>query len=117
MKHNKNLFKYRIVIVLMMSLNISIGYCQQNVERPPLKTISGSVINTDAVGNIITVRADGQGVMAFWVPDKAIIKQEANDIGLMDIGIADSVTIQYYVSSSTKNIVASIVENEAVINE
>jgi hypothetical protein len=55
--------------------------------------------------------------MAFSVPDKAIITQETRNIGLMDIGEASAVTIQYYVLSSSKNIVVSLIDNEPVVNE
>ena len=73
--------------------------------------ISGTVVNVDAVGNIITIQTGNQKKMAFAVPDKVSITQETHDIGLMDIRIADPVAIQYSISQG-KYIIVSIVDNK-----
>lgn len=96
---------------------VSVAYAQEKPENHLIKTIKGTVMSTDSVGNTISIRTDGQQEMAFSVPDKAIITQETHNIGLMDIGKSDSVTIQYYALFPTKNILVSIVDNDSVVNE
>jgi hypothetical protein len=112
------MYKHKVIPYLLMSMFIvSTAYCQEESESRLIKSINGAVVSTDAVGNIISIRKEDQQPMAFFVPDKAIITQQTHKIGLMDIGKSDSVTIQYYVSSSVKNIVVSIVDNDSVVNE
>lgn len=110
--------KIRAIITLLMSMfMVTAAYCQQKPEDHLVKDITGSVISTDAVGNIITIRTSDQKQMAFVVPDKAVITQETHTIGLMDIGKSDSVNIQYYFGAYSKNFVVSIVDTETVVNE
>jgi len=117
MKGKMYIYKSKIFLTLLTSaLMITTAYCQGKPEGHIIKTITGTVINNDAVGNIITIRTQGQQQMAFSVPDKAIITHQTKNIGLMDIRAADPVTIRYYVSSS-KNIVVSIADNNSVHNE
>ena len=112
------MFKYKIILTLFISAGmITVAYCQEKAGNHLIKNITGTVISTDSVGNNISIRTNSQQEMAFSLPDKAIITQETHNIGLMDIGKSDSVTIQYYVSSSLKNNVVNIVDNEPVVNE
>jgi hypothetical protein len=111
------MYKYKIILALFMTVLISTAaYSQLNLENHPIKNISGKVISTDSVGNIISILTGDQKQMEFFVPDKASITQETHNIGLMDIGKSDSVNIQYYLASS-KCFVVSIVDNESVVNE
>lgn len=111
------MYKNRIINFLIMSMFVvSTAYCQEKPENHLIRNITGTVVSTDTVGNIISIRTEDQRQMAFSVPDKAIITQETHNIGLMDIGKSDSVKIQYYLSSS-KYFVVSIVDNESVVNE
>jgi hypothetical protein len=111
------MYKYKIIFSLLISMSMTLAaYGQEKPEIHPVSTITGTVLSTDAVGNIISIRTDDQRQMAFVVPNKAIITQETHSIGLMDIGKSDSVTIQYLASSS-KNTVVNIVDNESVVNE
>ena len=110
--------KYKVIVSLLMSLNMVSGaYCQEKPENHLIKSIAGTVISTDAVGNIISIRTEDQKQMAFLVPDKVIISQDTHNIGLMDIRKSDAVAIHYYVSSSLKNVIVDIVDNESVVNE
>ena len=108
----------KLILTLMMSsLIVASSNAQEKPENHLLKNISGTVIGLDAVGNTISVRSQDQQKMSFPVTDKAVITQEAHPIGLMDIGKADTVTIQYYVITPLKYFVVSIVDNESVVNE
>jgi len=112
------MYEYKIIFSLVMSvLMVSMAYCQEKPENHPIKTIKGTVMSTDFVGNTISIQTDGQQQMAFVVPDKAVITQQTRNIGLMDIGRSDSVTIQYYVLPPSKSTIVSIVDNDAVVNE
>jgi len=112
------MYKYKFIFTILLSaMMVAAAYCQEKTENHLIKNITGTVISTDSVGNTISIRTGSQQEMAFSVPDKAVITQETHNIGLMDIGKSESVTIQYYVSSSSKNIIVSIVDNESVINE
>jgi len=106
-----------IFSLLMSTLIVSVVYAQEKTENHMMKYVSGTVIGTDAVGDIISIRTDNQKQMAFFVTDKASITQEAHNIGLMDIGKSDSVKIRYYLESTSKYIAVSIVDNESVVNE
>jgi len=96
---------------------ITAAYCQEKPENHLVKNVSGTLTSMDAVGNVFSIRTGDQRQMAFFVPDKAIITQDTHNIGLMDIGEASAVTIQYYVSPAAKNTIVSIVDNESVVNE
>ena len=110
--------KYSVILSLLLTVAmVTAANGQVSSSDHLIKKATGTVLNTDAVGNIISIRTDAQVQMSFTVPDKALITQETHNIGLMDIGEASLVTIQYYVSSSLKNIVVSIVDNESVVNE
>ena len=112
------MFKNKVIVFLLMGLlMVSTAYCQEKPENQPLTSITGTVISTDAVGNTISIRTEDQKQMAFSVPDKAIIRQDTHNIGLMDIGKSDSVNIQYYVSPLARNIIVNIVDNESIVNE
>ena len=110
--------KDKVIVSLLMSLlMVPVVYCQEKPENHLIKSIAGTVISLDAVGNIISIRTEKQRQMAFSVPDKAMITQDTHNIGLMDIGKSDSVAIHYYVSSTSKNIIVDMVDNESVVNE
>ena len=110
--------RYKIIFVLLISAIASpSGHCQEKADNRPTKTIKGTVIGLDAVGDIISIQTEDQQKMSFSVPDKAFITQETHNIGLMDIREASAVTVQYYVSPSSKNIVVSLIDNESVVNE
>jgi|GEM_PF-2894629 len=112
------MYKIKAIYSLLMSmLMVTTAYCQQKPEDHLVKMITGSVISTDAVGNIISIRTSDQKQMAFVVPDKAVITQDTHAIGLMDIRKSDSVNIQYYLGALSKNFVVSIVDNESTVNE
>jgi len=112
------MYKNNIILTLVMgALMLTVAHSQEKLDSQQMKTIKGTVIGLDAVGNIISIQTQDQQKMAFSVPDKAIITQETRNIGLMDIGEASAVTIQYYVLSSSKNIVVSLIDNEPVVNE
>jgi hypothetical protein len=116
------MFRYKIVLPLLLTtLFVIPAYCQIKSESHQIKIISGTVIDMDAVGNVITIQADPsqtnqmqtyQAQMAFYVPDKVTITHETHDVGLLDIRKSDPVTIQYYVSSPGKYVVVSIVDNK-----
>jgi len=109
---------HRIMMTLVIStVMLSAGYGQEKPGNMPIENITGTVMGTDSVGNIISIRTDDQKQMVFSVPDKAVITQDTQKIGLMDIQESSAVTIQYFVSPSFKNTVISIVDNDAVINE
>ena len=112
------MYRYRIILTLLIgAVMVTAGYCQEKPENHLIKNITGTVMSTDSVGNSISIRTDDQQEMAFSVPDKPVISQDTRNIGLMDIGKSDSVTIKYYVSSSSKNIIVSIIDNESIVNE
>ena len=94
------MFKHRTTfILLLMLLRSTSAFCQASHQ---VKTVAGTVVNVDAVGNIITVQTTDQKQMAFSVLEKANVTQQANDIGLMDIRATDPVTVQYYTLSPGK---------------
>ena len=110
--------KIKIILLLIVTVGtLTRAYSQEKLDNHQIKSITGTVSGSDAVGNIISIKTADQKEMAFIVPDKAIISQETHNIGLMDIVKSDSVSIQYFVSSSAKNIVVNIVDNESVVNE
>jgi len=96
---------------------LTAAYSQEKLVNYQTKTISGTVMNTDFVGNTISILTEDQHHLSFSVPAKAIITQETHKIGLMDIGKSDSVTIQYYTLSSPQYTVVSILDNESIVNE
>ena len=105
-------------ILLITALMFTHAYSQESSDTHLIKNTSGTVLSTDSAGNTISIRTKDDQQLAFIVPDKAVITQQAHSIGLMDIGKSDSVNIQYYLSvPSNKNFVISIVDNESVINE
>jgi hypothetical protein len=110
--------KKSIINSLIFFLLISTtAYCQEKPDNHIIRYITGTVINTDSVGNIISIKTEDQKEMAFSVPEKALITQETHNIGLMDIGESSAVSIQYYVSPLAKNVIISLVDNESVVNE
>jgi len=111
-----NNIKLNLTLVMSVLIMTS-SQAQEKPDNHLLKNITGTVIGLDAVGNTISVRSQDQQKMSFTVTDKAVISQEAHPIGLMDIGKADTVTIQYYVTSPLKYFVVSIIDNESVVNE
>lgn len=96
---------------------LSTAMAQQSPKNYRILNVTGTVMGTDSVGNIISIRTDDQKQMVFSVPEKAIITQQTHTIGLMDIGKSDSVTIQYFVLPPAKNAVVSIIDNESIVNE
>jgi len=111
------MFKNKVVICLFMGISmVSAAWAQEKPEHL-IKSITGTVTSTDAVGNIISIRTEDRQQMSFVVPDKANITQQTKTIGLMDIGKSDSVNIQYYQGLSSKYFVVSIIDNESVVNE
>jgi len=110
--------RYKFIFSLLLgSTMLTAAYAQENSVNHLLKTVKGAVVSADSVGNTITIQKADQQQMTFLVPEKAIITQESQNIGLTDIGASSFVTIQYFVSPSLKNIVVSIVDNESVVNE
>ena len=108
----------KILLTLFMSTLLAIAaFGQGNQGNPLVETIKGTVLNTDSVGNTISIRTNAQKSIVFYVPDKASIMQETRSIGLMDIGKSDSVTIQYVTLSPLKNTIVSMVDNESIVNE
>jgi len=111
------MYKYKIIFSLIIgALMVTSAGAQETTENHLIKSIAGTVISTDTVGSIISIKTDDQKQMDFFVIEKSIITQETHPIGLMDIGKSDSVNIQYYLSSS-KYFAVSIVDNESVVNE
>ena len=108
---------YNFIGALFCALMITGAYAQEKQDSHVMKNITGTVLATDSVGNTITIQTPDLKSMAFFVPDKAIITQETHNIGLMDIGKSDAVTIQYFISLPSKSTVISIVDNESVVNE
>jgi len=112
------MYKCKIILILIMSMLILSGaYGQEALDNHLIKNVTGTVMSIDSVGNIISIRTADQKIMAFAVPEKTVITQDTHSIGLMDIGQSSSVTIQYFISPSVKNVVISIVDNESVVNE
>ena len=75
------MYKFKAIVTLLSSaLMVSTAYCQENPGNHPIKTIKGTVMNTDSVGNIISIRTDDQKQMSFMVPEKAVITQETQNI-------------------------------------
>jgi hypothetical protein len=112
------MFKHKSILFLLLTIFIvAPAYCQGISENHLRKIINGTVINVDAVGNVITIRTEDQKQMAFLVSDKASVTKETHDVGLMDIRKTDPVTMQYYTSSPGKNTVTSIIDNGTVASE
>lgn len=110
--------KYKIIFSLIMSaLIVTAGYCQGNLGNNQTITVSGTVTQTDFVGNTITILTADQQQMVFSVPGNVTITRGTNDIGLMDIKAGHSVTIQYQVSSPGKDIAVNIVDNKPVAHD
>ncbi len=110
--------KYRIILSLLMSaLMVTAAYCQEKPQSKKTNTVSGTVTQTEFVGNTITILTADQQQMVFSVPGNAIITRGTNDIGLMDIKAGHPVTIQYEVSSPGKDIAVSIVDNKPVAHD
>lgn len=109
------MFKFKIILFILITVFIvPSAYCQEKSENHVIKTIAGTVINVDAAGNIITIRTEDQQQMAFFVSEKVTITQQTHTIGLMDIEQSNPVIIQYYVSTSGKMTVVSIVDNKVI---
>jgi hypothetical protein len=110
--------KYKFIFSLLITLSIfSAAYSQENPKKNQAKTISGTVSDMDSVGNTISILTDDQHRMSFFVPGSAVITRDTHDIGLMDIKQGHPVTIQYDISSSGKDIVESIVDNNPAAHE
>lgn len=92
---------------------VTAGYCQKDLESHQTNTVSGTVTETDYVGSTVNIKTDN-GPMAFYVPTGVNIVLETRDITLTDIKQGDPVTIQYYTSSLSKNVVLSIVDNKPI---
>jgi len=109
---------FKLILILLIAFFIIIPvYAQVKPALREIKTISGTVVNIDSVGNVITIKTRDQIQMAFIVMDKASITLNANDIGLMEISESDPVTIQYYISYPGKYTAISIVDNKPVASE
>ena len=98
-------------------LLVSRAYSREKPENHVIKSTAGTVMSIDTVGNVLSIRTEDQHQMAFFVPENAMIIQQTHTIGLMDIGKSNSVSIHYYVSSLSKNVIVDIVDNESVVNE
>jgi len=110
--------KYKwIYFFIYISLIIPAAYCQEKKEYHLIKSIAGTVINVDNIGNIITIRTENQQQMSFSVVDNASITQETRNIGLMDIEQADPVIMQYYVLSTGKLTAVNIMDNKAIASQ
>ena len=110
--------KYRIILSLLMSaLMVTAAYCQEKPQSKKTNTVSGTVTQTEFVGNTITILTADQQQMVFSVLGNAIITRGTNDIGLMDIKAGHPVTVQYEVSSPGKDIAVSIVDNKPVAHD
>jgi len=110
--------KYKIVSILIASTLIATAaYSQEYPGKPPIKTVSGTVINVDFVGNTIAIQSGDGRQMSFSVPGSTTIVQNTHNIGLMDIKPGHPVTIQYDVLSPGKNSVDSIVDNNPLAHE
>jgi len=97
---------------------VTVAFSQQNPGSPKtIKTISGVVTKIDFVGNTISILSDDQHQMSFSVPENAIITQDTQDIGLMDIKESNPVTIQYDIASPGMDVVESIIDNKPSSHE
>jgi hypothetical protein len=115
---NEVMYKYKVILFLLMTtMTVTAAYSQTNSGNHQTATVSGTVTKIDFVGNTISILTDDNHPMSFSVPGKAIILQDTQDIGLMDVKISHPVTIKYDVSSSGKQIVDSIIDNKPAAHE
>ena len=103
------ILKSKIIVFVLLALAFTAGlaYCQEKIETLQTITTSGRVTKIDALNNIIEAQTD-DGQIAFSVLDDANITEGTKKIGLMDIRVSDSVTIQYYRPSPGKYVAVSI---------
>ena len=92
------------------------AYGQSKPGNSQVNTISGTVVQSDFVGDTITVLTNMNQQMTFSVPGNAIIVREAKDIELMDIKVGSPVIVKYDISSPGKDIAVSIIDNKPVSN-
>jgi len=103
----------KIMVLSLLAAGVSASaWAQASIDNHQVKSINGTVVNVDSVGNVITIKTADQQQMAFAVPETASIMQQTHAIGLMDIRATDPVTIQY-ISSSGKYTVVSLVDNKS----
>jgi len=81
-----------------MSLSI-IGYCQSPGKTEQARSVSGTVVDTDWVGNKLVVRALDNDDMTFVVSNDTKITKGAHDIDFSEIGLSDAVKVYYYANS------------------
>ena len=105
--------KIKVIALALLAFVFTVGlaYCQEKVETRQTITTVGRVTNIDALNNIIEVNTD-DGQIAFTVLDDANITQGTKKIGLMEIGVTNPVTIQYYRPSPGKYAAVSITYNK-----
>lgn len=107
------MFKGKVIVFVLLALTFraSLAYCQEKIETRQTITTVGNVSKIDALNNIIEVKTD-DGQIAFSVSNDASITEGTKKIGLMEIGVSNSVTIQYYRPSPGKYVAVSITYNK-----
>ena len=112
------MFRKKTIVfsLLAIACMATFAYGQEKVENRQLSTVSGTLTAVDSVGNIIVVKIDDK-LMAFSVPDDAMITAGAEKISVEDLEDTDSVTIQYYSPSPGQYVAVSIMDNNNIMDE
>jgi hypothetical protein len=107
------MFKIKMIVFVLLALAsmASFAYCQEKTETLQTITTVGRVTKIDALNSVIEVETD-DGQIAFTVSKDANITEGTKKIGLMEIGVSNSVTIQYYRPSPGVYVAVSVTYNK-----
>lgn len=108
------MLKYKaIAFILLTAVFISAkAYCDEGINNKQIITVNGTVTKIDSEGSAISVQTD-KWVMDFHIPVDAELLRGTHHMASIEIEQGDPVTIRYFISSSGKNDIISLVDHKS----
>jgi catabolite regulation protein CreA len=88
--------------VLLVAATFSQGICEEQSEQCAMKTVHGTIIDIDWVGSQIVVRTVDNATVdeiTFYVTRATVITKGTDTLGLADLIVSETVTVDYCLQS------------------
>ena len=107
--HKMAKHKSIVLILLMLVIPLAKTYGQEVMKGQAVSAISGKVIKVDPEGNVIHVKTD-KGIILFNMAVESDLFRGHHHIASIEIEQDDPVVIDFYNSSTGKNVIVKLVD-------